>query len=387
MTDDLGWDAGADEDAGGVVADLGATQRLAIVRNAKAKMIEGTFRYLEELLIAMGVPGYCHRLGANKDVNDVDDADVKALAAAGRLLTFSEFCRVMVDAANRYNCERPHRGLTEQHQRETGISLSITPRQYLLERVTKGWRPEYLSDRALDLIFLHRAARTVQRGRIRLAGEFYEHPALAALTDGEAVELRYDPMDTERAVIVLYRGQYLCDAGPMEWGSMIDDELTRAKIHEKREMAGKFRAAWQEFIAPVPDLRRYSTQALERPERIEQVAARRECVRGAEALLECERGRERTPDEIRREIASLELKAEAAEASRPRPPLPPRPTIFLTEYARYKWAQEYMLAGGALTAEDQAFCAAYEAKTDPDAIAIWQVRRRLAANNEMTAIK
>lgn len=376
-TDELVCDTDTDEDAGGILADLGATQRLAIVRNAKAKMIESTFRYLEEILVSMGTPGYCHRLGANKDINDIDDAELKALARAGKLMTYREFCNVLVNAANYYNCERPHRGLTQQHQRETGISTPITPRQYLLERVDKGWRPEYLSDRALDLIFLHRATRTVQRGRIRLYGSYYEHPALSDIANGETVELRYDPMDTERPVIVLYRGQYLCDAAPMEWGSMINDELTRSKISRKRELAARFRAVWQQYVSPVPDLRRYSTQP---PVHMEQVAAQRELLKGAEALIEYERSRERTQEEIRQEIAAIEAKIEAAEASRPRQPLPPRPKIFLTEYARYKWAQEYILAGGTLNEEDQAFCASYEAKSDPDAIAIWQVRRRLAAN-------
>jgi len=367
-----------DPETGGILADLGAGQRLAIVRNAKAKMIEGTFGVLDEILRSVcRLPGSTKILGATKEVAEVDQEDIDRLAGAGLLPTFTEFSRGLIEACDHYNLDRHHRGLADQWRREAGRAPSpCTPRAYLLHRVARGWRPSYVSDRALDLVFLARASRTVQRGRVQLHTMFYEAAELADLACGTRVELRYDPLDRERPVIVLRGGKYLCDATPMGWGSMVDSGLTERKIEAKREMHRRFREAYRRFTAPVPDLRRYSEVPANLPvERIEAAAAARETLRGASEALEREQARLRTPEELAAEVKALEA-ASGKNGGTPRK-LPPRPAYFLTERDRFRWCFEYERAGGVLPGEDAEFMAEYQARMPEDWREYWDAAREV----------
>ncbi|MCD8491019.1 MAG: hypothetical protein LRY51_03490 [Geovibrio sp.] len=125
----------------GVYADLNITRRLARVRNAKSKMIEGTFRYLEKMLIDNGLPGYVHTLGGNAEENDIDDKEVQRLLEAGKLPTFTEFCTAFIRVCDIYNRRKHHKGLADQARREKlGGVLNLSamyPMDYLAYRYKK----------------------------------------------------------------------------------------------------------------------------------------------------------------------------------------------------------------------------------------------------------
>jgi len=308
-TDDVFTDENnntADPDVSGVLADLGADQRLAIVKNAKAKMIEGTFGYLEGIMTDIcKLPGNVKQLGGLPEHNDIDEAEIKKLADQGKLPTFSEFAQALIKAFDYYNGQRPHRGLIEQYYKETGIrDNSLTPISYLNYCMkTKGWRPTYVEGRALDLIFLKRAMRTVQRGRIQFNYDFYESDRLLEIASGTKVEVRYDPLDLQKGLVVIHDGEYFCDATPIEYSS---DE------QEKEGKQGDAKA--------------------EKQEKKNQEARKK--------------------------------------------PLPDRPKFFLSDYARYKWCQDYLLLGGELSRTDAEFCREYEKTADPESLEIFEMKRK-----------
>lgn len=358
----------------GILGDLGAGRRTARVRNAKAKMIESTFCKVEEVLRSdFALPGQVRVLGGEKERNDLTQDELAGLAASGKLLTFPEFAKALFEALDHYNIHRHHRGLAGQWRREathtggaTAVPAPATPRAYLLDRIARGWRPEYIPERTLDLVFLARACRTVQRGRIQLAGEYYEADELVDLADGTRVDIRYDSMDPERPVIVLRGGEYLCDAAPMTWGSMVDGDMTRAKIARKRELHRAFREAYLAHTKPIPDLRRYS-EAPPALAALDAAAGKREILRGRKALEEHERLRVRSQEEMDRERAEIE--AREAEMQREiriarRPKLPDEKRRFFEDgFDRYMWLMRtWILAGGDLDEDDWTFIEKYEAE-------------------------
>ena len=68
------------------------THKKAIVKNAKAKMIEGTFNIVEGILRShFRLPGNVKCLADGIHDQDVDQDEAKCLAESGKLLLASEF--------------------------------------------------------------------------------------------------------------------------------------------------------------------------------------------------------------------------------------------------------------------------------------------------------
>lgn len=397
MTEDIPLPSDADGPSG-VLADLGADRRLAIVKNAKAKLIERTFSAVEGVLRSrIGVPGTVAPLGGDIDRVDIDRAEIKRLASQGKLLRFSEFCAALVEACDYYNKDREHRGLRDQLLR-SGVTppSPCTPRAELMRCVRAGWRPRYYDDATLDMIFLSRVSRVVDRGRIRLNNRIFEAPELAGLAKA-VVECRYDPMDPDRPIIVMQDGRYICDATPVAYSSMIDRDITEAKISEKRRMTSTFVEQWRRFTKAAADLRRYSLQG--KPIALADQAAIRTEVSRQERIAE--RGRSRVMPSIELQDACDRIAVDVTPPpSATEPPQPmevvskpdptpsvvvptsaPRPTYFRSDYARYVWCQDQILSGVELTDTDQGFVAAYEAKADPESLEVFREQRRLFGMN------
>lgn len=389
----LTCDGHGDDGTAGVLTDLGAGRRLAIVRNAKAKMIEGTFSVMEEILRGrFGVPGTVKQIGGNKEQGEIDQDEVERLARAGRLMSFGAFARTLFAACDYYNREHEHRGLREQLCREAerkgfAAPKAITPHGYLEMRLRDGWRPSYLAPETLDMIFRHRARRTVNQGRVQLkdrrwqATRHFEHEALVALT-GQKVECRYDPLNPDAPVVIMdLDGRWLCDAEVMGYGSMKDAELTRAKIHEKRTLRRDIRDLWRGRTAGVLDVRTYGTGS-DGTGVENQAAIRAEGAR-AEALVAAERHRTRSDDELAAEIEertrrTAEHHAEQARLGRERrlAEIGPAQEFWLDDFEHYRWTQAILEAGGVLDDSETAFFRWYEAeRMTEDARMIWMLKR------------
>ena len=260
--DDIPSDlAGMDDDEDMPVIRIG--QRFAVVKNSKAKMIEGSFRFLEQILRdQFGVPGYVKKLGGDIDEVDVDQAEIDHLAKAGKLLTFDEFRITLYRAMDWYNRVRPHRGAW----REWSFGprpREVRPADVLQGCYREGWRPRWVSPEALNLIFLPQETRTVTKGRIEIFGDFWEAPDAESATrllgyEKQKVTVRYDPMALTELLVFDKQGRFITSAQPIEWGSMIDQDKTSRLIKAKRHLRKTINEEYQLLTAGIPDVRKFS---------------------------------------------------------------------------------------------------------------------------------
>ncbi len=342
---------------------LPGTHRRAIVRNAKAKMIERTNGVLEEILASrFRLPGSVKRLTDGKEAQEVDHDEAMALARAGKLLTDREFALALYRACDYYNRERPHRAVVREWAWKPK-PREATPWDCLRACCDTGWRPRMISDEATDLMFLAKESRIVDLGRIRFQGDLYEHDALLTLHKSR-VDVRYNPMDLTE-IYVFQSGRYLCTALPVEYSSMKDMGLARRKIEEKRARRKRFSEEFRKITSAVPDYREYS-----KVPQAERVAALIEDDRKKRAEENSELNRIPTQEELDAGMARLE--AGLPPQPKRRKPLPTRPSYFLGDYSRYEWTIKYLIAGGNLTDEDRTWKESHEAKMTPDQLGYWK---------------
>lgn len=334
------------------------THRKAVVKNAKAKMIEGTFYRLERIMASvLKLAGHTKNLGDDIHWQDVDHHEAMKLAADGRLLTSREFVLALYRACDHYNRIKEHRGVLAEWTWRPKPERA-TPYDCLMAAYNHDhWRPRMVSASAADLLFLARDSRVVNKGRINFANDFFEHDALLPL-HGRRVDLRYNPLTLDE-LHVFEAGEYLCTAVPVERSSMVDRELASKKIAEKRERRKRFAEEFRRLSAAAPDLRQYSTVP-----RAERAAALIGDERQRRAQENRELHRPVTQEEITAHIAAMEQGLPLPSPS-PRP-LPPRPKWFLDDYSHFEWIVKYLKAGGALDAADELFKDNYLAGLAPD---------------------
>jgi len=342
----------------------------AIVRNAKAKMIEGTFNVLEGILRDMRVPGYVKELGGLQEENEVDEKELQRLARTGKLPTFWEFVGRVFQGMDYYNSEKVHRGVIREWAWKPKPKTA-TPMDCLRACYNDGWRPGPISNQAIDLVFLPRDTRTVDRGRITFRNDVYEHEALVSIPRGYRVEIRFDPLDPEY-LLVFDNDRFVCRAEPVEYSSMKNLTLASRKIEEKRRIRKGFILEYRKLTSAVPDFLEYSTVSL--TERAAAEVGREKEKARKKRLAEQEASRVRTAEELEAEVRELEAKA--ARPARKKP-VPKRPAYFLKDLDRYKWIVACELAGGELIEEDIEFKAAYEARMNEDERERWDVVREL----------
>ena len=169
------------------------SHKKAVVKNAKAKMNEGTFGVIENVLRSrFRVAGSVKRLTDDPNTQDMDHEEAMKLAKENKLLLASEFYLTCYRAADYYNREKTHRGVRKEWIWKPK-PVEVTPYECLMACYADGWRPRWISDEAADHIFLKRQSRTVQLGRITIDGEIYEHAALLDLHK-KRVYCRFNPL-------------------------------------------------------------------------------------------------------------------------------------------------------------------------------------------------
>jgi len=346
--------------------------RRAIVKNAKAKMIEGTNNVLEGILRDhFHLAGYVKRLNASPEEQELDQKEMEKLAREGKLTTDREFALSVYRALDYYNKEKVHRGVLSEWAWKPKPK-EATPMQCLAACCHDGWKPTRISEGATDLLFLAKETRKVDRGRIRLPGVKYEADELIPL-HGEYVDLRHDPMD-QSEVLVFFRGEYICTAYPVEYSSMKDHELANRKIVEKALRRKKFSEEYRALTSGIPNLQEYSKIPM-----LEKAAAQVGKDKQKKIAEQAELNRIPTPEEVEAGVAANIKAAQDAEtAMRTRKkPLPSRPKYFLSESERHEWCFKYQKAGGELTAEDQEWMDMHEAAMPADQREYWEVAREM----------
>jgi len=339
------------------------THKKAIVKNAKAKMIEGTFYRLERIMASvMLLPGQTKRMSEDIHWQDIDRNEAQKLAEQGKLLTAREFAIALYQACDYYNREKAHRGVRSEWAWKP-VPAQTTPYDCLRACYDDGWRPRMISREAADLIFLARGTRVVNKGCINLENDIYVHDALLPMHKAQ-VDIRYNPMTLDECH-VFQGGRYICTATPVERSSMKDMDLAARKIAEKKERRRRFAEEFKRISTLAPDFRQYSQV----PE-AERVAA----LIGADRKRRAIENKEATRPVSQEELTAHIEKMEQGEALPPKheTPLPPKPDYFRDEFARYQWILKHLKAGGELAADDAAFREKYEAAMKPDERERWQ---------------
>jgi hypothetical protein len=338
--------------------------RTAIPYNAKAKgMLEGTWRVLDQMHTSgRRRPGHTKNLRDNTDTQDIDWREMRKLAQQGKLLTYREYVIDFLSICDDYNNKKPHRGVLAEWS-WLPKPKTATPRDCVLACYNnERWRPRMISNEAAAILFLSRDTRVVDKGRISLANEFYTHDKLLELHK-KRVDIRYNSLTLDE-VYIFQNDRYLCTARPLEYSSMLDQDLAHRKIAEKRECLKRFAEEYKKLSSIAPDFREYS-----RVPQAERVAA----------LIGADRNRRAIENkQFTKPVSQAELDQylEKMERGLPLPqksakPLPERPQFFLDDTTHYFWLLAYLKAGGQLTDEDRVWMEKHEAEMTPEARARW----------------
>jgi len=342
----------------------------AVVKNAKAKIAEGLFREIERALRDQALLcGYVKRLSDPEERQAIDEKEIKRLAESGRLPTVQEVWEALLAACDWYNCEKPHRGLLREATCQPKPK-SMTPMDCLEMCMREGWRPTWVPEDAIDLLFLPKESnpRTVDRGRILFHGARYEHPELIQL-NGQKVRLRFDPQEPEY-VLVFYKGEYLCRAETVEYSSMKNKDLATRKIKEKAHLRKKVVEQYREITKGIPDVRQFS----EVP-KFEKTAALIAGDRRKKAIENDELFRERTKEQLALEVAEIKTVSETVQHTpQNNNESAKRPAFFLNDLSHYKWILVQCVENREISKADQDFKKAHEAKMAPEVLEYWQRR-------------
>jgi putative transposase len=345
---------GADPEELHCMVHLPGSHTRAIVRNAKAKMIEGTFSSFESILRNQRkVPGHVKDLHAPQEEQEIDHIEIERLARAGKLLTFREFVLASLKAMDHYNAHKPHRGILQEWAWKPR-PREATPMQCLAQCYLAGeWKPTKVSEQLTDMVFLPRQQRAVDRGRVRINKVLYENDALVPLT-GKKVDCRYDPLDPGW-VLIFYNDEFVCEAKPVEYSSMKDKDLAARKIEQKRALRRQFLDEYHALTSNIPDFVNYS--AIPEAEKAAAIVTRK---RRQQVLAEAERFRPKTIEEFNAEI---EQRERWVGESRP---------IFASEIERYMWILGRQLEGKNVREDDAVFLSQFEAGMDAATFNYWQ---------------
>ena len=231
-----------------VFKDVRAWRRFAKPYNAKAKPIERFFRTLEQTLVDVGVPGHVKDLRGLPEEQRQAQKRLNTLIKERKLLTPEEALLKIFEAVERYN----HR----VHQ-----SLRRSPMDELMAAVDDGFTPVFYPEEALDLAFMARTGRRVNRGRIRLFHRMYENDELYKLLDGTKLEVRYDPYDPEMAIAVLPNGEEAVDLHLVTLLSMKSRKGLAEAMRRKKEFIERVISEYRQLTQPAKGIVEYSKVA------------------------------------------------------------------------------------------------------------------------------
>jgi putative transposase len=347
------------------------SHRKAIVKNAKAKMIEGTFYRLEEIMASvMLLPGQTKRMGDDIHWQDIDQQEAQRLVEQGKLLTSREFAIAMYQACNYYNQKKTHRGVRAEWSWKPKPAVA-TPFDCLRACYNNdGWKPRMMSNEAADLLFLARDSRIINKGMISLNNEFYVADALIELHK-QRVDIRYNPM-TYSEVHVYQGGKYVCTAFPVERSSMVNTDLASQKIAEKRDRRRKFAEEFRKISSIAPDFRQYST--VPQAERVAALIGTEKKRRATENKKYTE---PITQESLDAGVMMLE-ELNRIPAKTNKPLAGPRPSYFVSDSDRHDYC---ILASvdGTISDDDRAWMENYEAAMTPEARDRWAFERESRA--------
>ena len=335
-----------------VVETVNAWRRFARPYNAKAKPIERFFQTLEGCLLDLGVPGHVKELGGDPEEKREAEKRLRDLAKAGKLLTPEEALLKIFEAVEVYN-HRRHQALSKSPMEELQYAVS-----------QEGFCPVMVApEEALELTFMMRATRKVERGRIRLHKRLYEARELYGLPDGTSIEVRYDLYDPTNAVAVFYEREEAVDLELVRFLSMKGGPAVAEALRKKAEFVRRIVEKYRELTRPVPGVVEYS--------KVERVALKLR--------------RKRREREARFEIPEKEFERLIAEAEARQKVLPenviPLPVVNVRELPvepvdRYAALLDIWERTGRVPVSEIAFMREFEARLSESERKYWDFMRK-----------
>ncbi|MBU1376321.1 MAG: hypothetical protein KKE02_14755 [Alphaproteobacteria bacterium] len=139
--------------------------------NASAKPIESLFARLDRYVFAL-LPGYA---GPNRMAKKTQTVGKPPKPYPG---AWDDFCATLRDLIGAHNL-RP----------VGGAWAGASPQDWLQQKIAAGWQPATVEASALDAAFADPDSRRVDRGIVKVSGQRYSHPGLAALPSRTVVDL------------------------------------------------------------------------------------------------------------------------------------------------------------------------------------------------------
>lgn len=332
------------------------TRRLfAKVKNAKAKPIERFFRTLEQILTDMALPGKVKALSLT--ASEEEEAKKRLKRQEAVLLRHEEFIVYAIRALEVYE--------TRVHG-----SLKMTPRNKLMEKYNAGWSPTYINDTELAFIFLERARRKVNRGRVLIEGISFQGDDLVNdengninqavgihQYEGRILEVRYDPQNLDEAYAVAPNGTLRPLYKSKEY-LMLDDESAAEAAEWKKRQAKAVREAFEKLTKGIEGIVLETQAARE----IKQAAI----------------DRKRKAPEISQEQLHEEIEKRKEDS---RKVISFKPRAFTSDRERYKWCVDQLIKGADISEQDTRFMQFYDEQMETDERAYWETYKAIGGES------
>jgi putative transposase len=149
---------------------------------------------------------------------------------------FLEFGQQIVDDYNR----RPHSALPKIKDPETGLKRHMAPLECWAWHMADGWDPteHHLTEAEVEVLWLPRETRTVQRATVQLGNNHYYNADLAHY-DRREVQVAYFPSDASKVQVWDMEGRLICYAW---YEKNLVDAFPKAMVEKAMEQRAKRRA-------------------------------------------------------------------------------------------------------------------------------------------------
>lgn len=199
----------------GLFSRIGTTHKVGIPGNAQGRGLIERLNSSLWIRSAKELPTYMGRQmdkQTNRAMYLLVNREIKNNGTSERLPTWPQFlehCQQSVDAYN----QRPHSSLPKITDPETGYRRHMSPLEMWSWHISQGWNPEEcrLSEAEIEILFLPREARVVQRSSVEIFKNTYFNKVLEHY-EGETVQVAYDIHDGERVQVWNGDGQMICHA-------------------------------------------------------------------------------------------------------------------------------------------------------------------------------
>ena len=234
------------DDTTGLFARIGTTFETGRPGNPQGRGLIEKSNQSIWIRAAKRLPAYTGKSmdqGARRNMYLAIQRDFKNKGYSEHLLSWKQFQEYCQEAVDDYN-NRPHSALPKLTDPETGRKRHMSPLECWAWHVADGWKPEehQLSETEVEVLWLPREERVVQRATVSLGKNHYYNSKLAHY-DGHKVQVAYYPTDASRVQIWDMEGRLVCYA---EYEKNLVDMFPKTMVEQAQERRTKARAAIKE---------------------------------------------------------------------------------------------------------------------------------------------